>query len=133
MFGIAINVDWISCKSILAKSRQRAVIATVSLGRDNMYTVLFIVMCMIYSFARVDLVHTWQSGQVLFIGISVPAIISIRDQCRDSSLSQVIEFHEAYARNYHVGTQSRNSRPIPAIIPVVFKDEPRGASKIIMN
>lgn len=77
----AINVDWIPCKIILAKNRQRAVIATVSFGRDNMYSTVFIVMCTIYSFVRMDFIHTWQSGQVLFIGISIPAIISIRDQC----------------------------------------------------
>lgn len=39
MFGIAINVDWIRCKIILAKNRQRAVIGTVSFGHDNMYSV----------------------------------------------------------------------------------------------
>jgi len=52
--------------------------------------------------ARGSLVHTWQSGQVLFIGISIPAIISIRDQCRDSLLSQVVEFHETYIHAYEV-------------------------------
>lgn len=118
MFRIAINVDWIPCKIILAKNRQRAVIATVSFGPRQHVLGVFIVMCTIYSFVRVDLVHTWRSGQVLFIGISIPAIISIRDQYRDSSLSQVIEFHEAHTRNYHVETQSRNARPTPIIILV---------------
>lgn len=87
MFRIAINMSIESrVKSSLPK------IVNVQLSQHILG--VFIAMCMIYSFVRADLVHTWRGGQVLFIGISIPAIISIRDQCRDSSLSQVIEFHE---------------------------------------